>query len=340
MSGGGSDGDEDVGVGGDREGEERTSAGTERKTTGTERPRVGSESPANEAPDVAIAVVDAKTPGNVGTVARSMKNFGLSDLLLVDPPSLDPDGEAYGMAGHAREDVLPAARELSFDELVAEYHTIGCTAITNEDETSHVRYPALTPADLTDRLAGVEGPHAMVFGRERVGLTNEELARLDELCSIPASADYPVLNLGQAATVVCYELRRLTVAESQHPGDLHETADPWRVEGLHEEFADFLAAINHPREKRHKARRLFRRVVGRADPTGREATTLRGLLRRAGTRIEVALAEPGGDDDVAVRRDEDGHTSDGCRTGVNLQESGDETIPAERIEDGTRSCEE
>ena len=71
----------------------------------------------------AVAVVDAETPGNVGTIARAMKNFGFDDLLLVDPPKLDPDGEAYGYAGHAREDVLPNATELSFDELAENYHT-------------------------------------------------------------------------------------------------------------------------------------------------------------------------------------------------------------------------
>jgi len=236
-------------------------------------------------PDLAVAVVDADTPGNVGTVARSMKNFGLSELLLVDPPDLDPEGEAYGMAGHAREDVLPDATELSFEDLVASYHTVACTAITNEDGTSHVRYPAMTPAALPDRLRGVAGPVAVVFGRERVGLTNEELSRMDELCSIPASEDYPVLNLGQAATVVCYELRARAVEETQHPEDLHERAQPWRVEGLHEEFGAYLEAINHPEEKRHKAERMFRRVLGRADPTGREATTLRGLFRRARTLL-------------------------------------------------------
>ncbi|MEF8855592.1 MAG: RNA methyltransferase, partial [Haloarculaceae archaeon] len=237
-------------------------------------PGAGEPSEAGDpVPDLAVSVVDARTPGNVGTVARSMKNFGLSDLLLVDPPPLSPDGEAYGMAGHAREDLLPEATELSFDDLVRDYHTIACTAITNEDGTSHVRYPATTPAHLADRLRGLDGPVAIVFGRERVGLTNDELARMDELCSIPASETYPVLNLGQAATVVCYELRDLAVDETQHPDDLHETAEPWRVEGLHEEFGDFLAAINHPSEKRHKARRLFRRVVGRADLTDRESTT-------------------------------------------------------------------
>ena len=235
---------------------------------------------------ISVAVVDAETPGNVGTIARSMKNFGLSDLLLVDPPELDPDGEAYGFAGQAREDILPNAREVSFEFLVENYHTVACTATTNEDDSNHVRYPAKTPADLAASLAGVDTDTCLVFGRERVGLTNDELARLDEICSIPADADYPVLNLGQAATIVLYELRDLSVEADQHPEDLHVRADERAVEGLHEEFATFLDAVGHPEEKRHRGRRLFRRLVGRAHPTGREAKTLRGVFRRARRRID------------------------------------------------------
>ncbi|WP_262176425.1 RNA methyltransferase [Haloarcula laminariae] len=235
---------------------------------------------------ISVAVVDAETPGNVGTIARSMKNFGLSELLLVNPPDLDPDGEAYGFAGQAREDILPEAREVSFDYLVENYHTVACTATTNEDDSSHVRYPAKTPAELADSLAGVEADTVIVFGRERVGLTNDELERLDEICSIPASADYPVLNLGQAATIVLYELRELTVARDQHPEELHARADEAAVEGLYEEFGSFLDSIDHPEEKRHRVRRLFRRLVGRAHPTGREAKTLRGVFRRARQRTE------------------------------------------------------
>jgi TrmH family RNA methyltransferase len=222
-----------------------------------------------------------------------MKNFGLSELYLVDPPELDPDGEAYGFAGQAREDVLPNAREVTFEHVVETYHTVGCTAITNENATKHVRYPVRTPAELADNLQGVEADTAVVFGRERVGLTNDELARLDEVCSIPAAADYPVLNLGQAATVVLYELRELAVDETQHPAERHERADEAAIEGLHDQFGDFLATIDHPEEKRGKARRLWRRLVGRAHPTGREARTLRGLFRRAGQRIE--RAERGGE---------------------------------------------
>jgi tRNA (cytidine32/uridine32-2'-O)-methyltransferase len=234
----------------------------------------------------AVAIVDAQTPGNVGTIARAMKNFGFDDLLLVDPPELDPDGEAYGYAGHAREDVLPNATELTFDELAERYHTIGCTAVTNEDDRSHVRFPYSTPAALAARLPTVEGPTALVFGRERVGLTNEELARIDEICSIPASAEYPVLNLGQAATVTLYELRTLTLAadETQLP-DLERTrASAASIDRLYEQWGALLGEINHPPEKREKTMRMLRRVFGRADLTEREVNTLLGLVRRATER--------------------------------------------------------
>jgi len=132
-----------------------------------------------------------------------MKNFGLSDLLLVDPPELDPDGAGLRLRrasarrypperprGHLR----PPRGELPHRRLHRRHQ---------RDEDSHVRYPFRTPAELADSLAGVEGETVVVFGRERVGLTNDELARLDEICSIPASADYPVLNLARPRPSCC-----------------------------------------------------------------------------------------------------------------------------------------
>jgi tRNA (cytidine32/uridine32-2'-O)-methyltransferase len=239
---------------------------------------------------VAVAVVDAHTPGNVGTIARAMKNFGFSDLKLVDPPDLHPDGEAYGFAGHAREDVLPNHDVLDFEQLVSEFYTIGFTAMTGRDESTHVRYPFRTSAELGEHLSGVEGDVALVFGREGTGLSNEEFARIDEVCSIPASSDYPVLNLGQAATIALYELRDLSLGETHQP-TRHDRADERALEGLYDQFASFLVAIDRPAEKRAKTERMLRRVLGRAHPTGREVTTLRGLFRRAELQIDRARNE-------------------------------------------------
>jgi tRNA (cytidine32/uridine32-2'-O)-methyltransferase len=234
----------------------------------------------------AVVVVDAETPGNVGTIARAMKNFGLTDLELVDPPELGRDSEAYGFAGHAREDVLPNAEEVTFDEVVENYHTVGCTAITGEDSRRHVRFPFKTPPELAESLRTVSAPTALVFGREGRGLDNEELARLDEVCSIPASADYPVLNLGQAATILLYELRELTVEETQLPDVERERADEADIERFHDFVADFLDASGYKAVKRDKTRRLVRRLIGRAHPTDREIHTLLGVLRRATSQLE------------------------------------------------------
>ncbi|MDZ7850909.1 MAG: RNA methyltransferase [Halodesulfurarchaeum sp.] len=231
----------------------------------------------------AVVVVDAQTPGNVGTIARAMKNFGFTDLRLVDPPELDPEGEAYGYAGQARADVLPNASETTLEDVVETFHTVGFTAVTNEDGSSHVRYPFKTPHELAESLEEFPRRTALVFGREPTGLHNDELARLDEICAIPADADYPVLNLGQAATIALYELRDVAVQETQLPDRKPALAEPAEIERFHDHVARFLVEIGHPKEKRSKTQRLVRRVIGRANPTGRELVTLRGVMRRAGS---------------------------------------------------------
>ncbi|MFC6824878.1 RNA methyltransferase [Halopelagius fulvigenes] len=232
-----------------------------------------------------VVVVEPKTPGNIGTIARAMKNFGLTDLKLVNPPEMDRDSEAYGFAGHAREDVLPNAEEVTFEEVVENYHTIGTTAITNEDSRRHVRFPYKTPVEVRESLETVETRTALVFGREGKGLNNEELARLDEVCSIPASSEYPVLNLGQAATVLMYELRSLTVEETQLPDVERERADEADIDRFYDFFSDFLDSVEHRDHKRPKTMRMMRRLLGRAHPTEREVHTLIGIFRRANRHL-------------------------------------------------------
>lgn len=245
---------------------------------------------------ISVAVVDAETSGNVGTIARAMKNFGVSDLLLVDPPEIGPGSEAHGFAGRAREDVLANATEVTFDELVDGYHTIGFTALGNPADTKHVRYPVSTPNELVDRLRDIEGETALVFGRERIGLTNDELSRMDELCSIPANPEYSSLNLGQAATVALYELRVLTLSQTQVPEEPHPRAEPEAVEALHERYLALLDRVDYPEERRQKAEIVLRRVLGRGDPTPREIATLHGVLRRFEYVLEHGVSGKSGTD--------------------------------------------
>ncbi len=237
---------------------------------------------------ISVAVVDAETPGNVGTIARAMKNFGVEELLLVDPPDIGPGSEAYGFAGRAREDVLANAREVTFDALIESYHTVAFTSLANKSDTKHVRYPVRTPAELAGRLDGVDARTALVFGRERIGLTNDELAEMDELCTIPANPAYPVLNLGQAATIALYELRGLTLEAPQLPADPHERAPEEEIESLYAHFDTFLDRLAYPEERRERTEGMFRRVIGRADPTSREVSTFHGVLQRAEYCLDAA----------------------------------------------------
>ena len=265
--------------------------------------------------DPVVVVVEPKTPGNVGTIARAMKNFGLTDLKLVDPPELDEDGEAYGFAGHAREDVLPNAEEVTFDAVVENYHTIGTTAITNEDSRQHTRFPFKTPVEVRESLETVDTETALVFGREGTGLDNEELRRLDEVCSIPASAEYPVLNLGQAATILLYELRTLTVGETQLPDVERERAAEAEIDRFYDFFERFHESVEGREHKRAKTKVMMRRLLGRAHPTEREITTLTGIFRRTNELL--------GDRSFGDHTDDDADRPDPASDGATPAESGD-----------------
>jgi tRNA C32,U32 (ribose-2'-O)-methylase TrmJ len=102
------------------------------------------------------------------------------------------------------------------------------------------------------------------------------------ICSIPASHEYPVLNLAQAATIALYELRSLSSAPSQHPPQ-QPRASPDDLESFYNHFDETLTELNYPDEKHDKTVRLLRRLLGRANPTERELITLRGVLRAATT---------------------------------------------------------
>lgn len=255
----------------------------------------------------AVVVVEPETPGNVGTIARAMKNFGVSDLKLVDPPEIEEGSEAYGFAGHAREDVLPNADTVTFEEIVESYHTVGFTAITGEDARSHVRFPYETPAELSESLATVEADTALVFGREGRGLNNGELEQLDQIASIPANPEYPVMNLGQAANVVLYELRNLFLEDDHLPDRTQHRAEEREIERLYEQFDRFLDVAEHRDHKRKRSSRLFRRILGRTHPTNREVTTLMGLFRKTADRFSGGVDSfADGENDENDEDEEDG----------------------------------
>ena len=130
-----------------------------------------------------IVLVEPRTPGNIGAVARAMKNFGLEEMRLVNPCKITE--EAWARAMHA-QDILESAKTYTKlnDALKDVDFVAGTSAITTPSEKEYLRL-SLTPQEFAEKAKAVDGRIALLFGREDFGLYNEELMLCDFLIRIP-----------------------------------------------------------------------------------------------------------------------------------------------------------
>ena len=231
-----------------------------------------------------VVLVEPLYEGNVGSVARAMKNFGFHDLVLVNPCKIEDFGSA--MASHAR-DVLQMARSYaSLPEALAGANLVVGTTGKRLDGAQHhlrlhLRVPCLTPAEMAKKLKGKEGTVALLLGREDCGLSSEELALCDMLVSIPTSREYPVMNLSHCAAVLFYELSQ---SENEYFAKV-EMANQESLALLQDKTRSLLAEVSYPVHKVEFTLLMLRRILGRAELTEREARTLLGLIKRIRWRI-------------------------------------------------------
>jgi tRNA/rRNA methyltransferase len=222
-----------------------------------------------------VVLVEPMYDGNVGSVARSMKNFGFDQLVLVNPCRIEDFG--LGMASHAR-DILEKAKVVdSIEEaIVGAGLVVGTTGKRlgdgNKHLRLHIREPWITPAQLAEKLNGKCSEVALLLGRENWGLTNEELCLCNLLVSIPTSETYPVMNVAHAATIILYELSQV------QPGGIN-LASQETLHRLRESASSFLEEINYPLFKREFKTLMLQRILGRAELTEREANTLLGMIK-------------------------------------------------------------
>jgi len=228
--------------------------------------------------EVAVVLVGPKNEGNVGAVARAMKNFGARRLVLVDPCPIGD--EARKRAMHAT-DILDAAEVVgTFEEALNGLDLVaGTSGISTRSEKKFLRI-ALSPREFAAKTAAIDGTLGILFGREDFGLLDEELARCDVLVSIPSSPQYSILNLSHAAVVILYEL----FAAKRPKGPLRK-ASAAEKEVLHRTFAELMEATEYPPHKKVRTKVMFRRLVGRAVPSKWEFHALMGVIQRAGKRI-------------------------------------------------------
>jgi len=237
--------------------------------------------------NVKVVLVGTSHSGNIGSAARAMKVMGLSEMVLVDP-QCEVDAQAVALAAGASEIALNARIVKSLEEAVDD-----CGLVVGTSARSRtLEWPMLDPRECGEKFAveGQKHPVALVFGRERTGLTNEELQKCHFHVSIPANPEYSSLNLAMAVQTLCYEIRvaHLSLLQSQYPPQ--EEQDYPRHKEL-EMFYEHLEKVmietqfisdKQPGQVMNKLRRLF----NRARPEAQELNTLRGVL----TAVEKSLA--------------------------------------------------
>lgn len=237
--------------------------------------------------NIRIVLINTFHPGNIGAAARAMKNMGLSELYLVDPCSY-PDPEAESRASGAT-DLLENAKVVdTLTQAIAD-----CPLVIGASARSRsFPWPMLDAEQCAEKAVteASQGPVAIVFGRERMGLTNDELMQCHFHVAIPSNPEHPVLNVSAAIQVICYEIWKthlatqlattsstpaLTENDSQYPS--HQEME-FFYQHLEQMLRDigFMVA-NHEGRSLTKLRRLF----NRARPETLELNMLRGILKAA-----------------------------------------------------------
>lgn len=242
-----------------------------------------------------VVLVEPKFEGNIGSVARLMKNFGLEELILINPlkhPKFS--GEARAMSMHGL-DVLENAVVLSdYRELIDRFDfLVGTTAVSGGDSNSRRR--PVFPEHLVNCL-DCEGKVALIFGREDSGMSNEEIDVCDVLVTIPASREYPTMNLSHSVAVILYELtKHRYVRELSSKKKFREIGGLERKIML-EKFGEMVDLILQYEYERNIAKKTFRNIVGRAFISQKESFTLTGIFRKASVWIEKGKKACGGDE--------------------------------------------
>jgi len=227
--------------------------------------------------DLSVILVEPEYQGNVGSVARVMKNFGFRKLCLVSPKTIIGD-EARSLAAHARDVLEMAAVTDTLDEaLEGISYVVGTTSIMAKRPANVARI-AITPEELARRIKGVDGKIALLFGRESMGLSNMEIGRCDIVVTIPTDPSYRALNLAVAVAIVLYEIHKSLVGVDTSYTFEAATEDKNRL--IHY-FGDLLEEMGFPEYRRRIGVRAFRNLIGRAFISKREATILMGVYRKA-----------------------------------------------------------
>lgn len=223
---------------------------------------------------VRIVLIDPSHPGNIGSVARAMKNMAISDLVLVRPRTF-PHAESNALAAGA-DDILARARIVAtLSEAIAD---CGFVAGTTSRPRSYY-WEFTTPREVAGRIVTIpaETRAALLFGSERYGLGTDDLQYCNVLVRIPANPEYCSLNLAMSVQLLCYELfmaREQPHSQIQLEQPLAPAGD---VEHFYAHLNEVLNEIDFADRTGHLMERL-RRLFNRAQMDRNELNIMRGIL--------------------------------------------------------------
>jgi tRNA/rRNA methyltransferase len=233
-----------------------------------------------ETPGPVVVLVEPQLGENIGAAARAMANFGLSRLRLVKPLQGWPNERAKVMAAGADRVLDGAALYATLGDAVADCTYVVATTARNHDQAKPVLSPAQMAETIAPKVSGGETV-AIVFGRERIGLENHEVARADAIVTLPVNPAFASLNLAQAVVVVAYEWFK-EASGGQLPFSAPDKSPPAPKQQLDAFFADLereLDAIEfyRPHEKRGVMSTNLRNIFNRMMPTEQDIRTLHGI---------------------------------------------------------------
>lgn len=228
-----------------------------------------------------IVFLEPESPGNIGFLARVMKNFGFTNLVLINPCEFI--NETYYHAMHAKDIIYSSKAYNSLEEFMDKENIDFMVATTGIAGGSYnIQRIAITPEQLADSMK-INGKLAIIFGREGDGLTNHEIALCDVVVSIPTHESYPIMNISHAAAIILYELYK---KERNYLVEGLDEASVIEKESLIASMDEIIGDLDYPDHKSSNASIVFRRLLGRSFISAREAHTLKGTLRRIKSRLK------------------------------------------------------
>lgn len=225
---------------------------------------------------VYFILVEPRTAGNVGAACRAIKTMGFRHLRLVNPEADLNHPEARWMA-HGAEDILETAEVFpSIKDAIKDLHwTIGTT-----NRERGLRLPYYTAEEISQKVIPVshENKIGFLFGRERTGLTNEELYFCNAIAYIPAFTQNPSLNLSQAVQVFAYELFKNSYGEQKKFNFRHASQE--QIQHLYDHLRRMLETIEFvPKDNMDNFIMRFQRWFGRSQPEVRDVKVLHMIFK-------------------------------------------------------------